>query len=154
MPLTPITENNYKLAAQVLHTYWRNRGLPHSYQWALDYLQQGHGKDIISDQFFLYRENNTSAGLVALVVQEGSVGEIRDEVIFVQGTQSPDSFKDMIATVVDYAKRSGLRKVYSFVLEEHLADYESLHFEKEGQLKSHFKDGEDLTIMSMFLHQH
>jgi hypothetical protein len=143
---TQASEIERRIAAENLHAYWQRRGLPHDLAWAKDYLRIGHGKDVVSDQFFIYRTRDF-AGLVALVEQEGGVAEIREEIVFVREA----SFCAMITELIHYAREKRLRKVFSCALAERVSHYTSLGFVPEGVLRSHFKEGEDLTIMSKFL---
>ena len=149
MTLMALTYTDIEKTASALVEYWKGRGMTHDRAFAYVYLRGGHVKDVVSDTFYLYYERERLVGLVAFVVYHGGVGEIRDEILF-PWFSGEGYFRRMIGEVVKKAKDAKLRKVYSLALEMRVADYEALGFKKEGVLEDHFKEGEDLTIVSKF----
>ena len=151
MPLIPLTEKDYEPAAEALAGHWKERGMDvYDKEWAMAYLRQGHQRDVISDHFFLYKdEHHHHVGIVSLLRYEGDVAEIRDEIVFSQRDKKR-SLEHMLQAVVRRARGEGIRKLYSYSLYQHLSTYMALGFQQEGVLKDHFKTGENLVIMSLF----
>ena len=137
--------------ASLLAKYWNSRGMPqYDKQWALSYLKEGHAKERVGDEFFQYTEDKNLIGIVSLIVDVSGVAEIRDEVVFSDYKEDPYRER-MIGNIIEYARRLKLRKLFSLATDEWVETYRSLGFEKEGALRDHFVEGENLTIMSKFL---
>lgn len=151
MGLEPIATEDHKKIAALLADYWKERGMPeYDRQWAEAYLKEGHKTEIKTDEFFLAKEGNEIVGIISLITDVSGVAEVRDEVAFSQRRQG-GHLQQMIAIVVDLAKKRKLRKVFSLALPALVPAYRRNGFAKEGVLKGHFREGEDLIIMSRFL---
>ncbi len=151
MPLLPLSSQDQERVAEALILHWKERGMNYNKQWALEYLRRGHQFDIVSVRFFVYKdEGGKLIGSIALVQYEGNVAEIRDEVVF-PPFERKQSLKQILCAAVEQAKKFYLRKVYSLALPADVETYRTLGFQQEGMLKDHFKIGEDLTVMSLFL---
>lgn len=147
--LTPLSVVDRVTVARLLVAYWKERGMDHSEDWAIDFLDEGHGKEIILDQFFTFREDEVK-GTVSLITFEGNVAEIRDLVVGPE-FRGQGYGKKIIHDLEKFAKEEKVRKLYAYVFPDVEGFYTKLGYEKEGLLKSHFKEGEDLVIVAKFL---
>lgn len=137
--------------SSLLSDYWKDRDMPeYNTSWARDYLKQGHRKEIAKDEFFVCKYNGKVIGVVALVTDVSGVAEIRDMVLKKEW-RNKGLGKEILKQVIEIAKNRRLRKIFALALPHAEKLYSSAGFEKEGMLKSHFKDGENLSIMSLFL---
>jgi N-acetylglutamate synthase-like GNAT family acetyltransferase len=151
MALANIRDEEKRKAAILLSDYWKERGMPqYDQEWADEYLIEGHKKEIESDEFFVYKEGELIIGIISLIATAGSVAEIRDMVVKPEYREKGYGSK-MLQELIEIAKERKIRKLYSLVFPSLLHFYESSGFIKEGTLKNHFKDGEDLVFMSIFL---
>lgn len=151
MGLEGMNEEDASDAANMLADYWKERGMPqYDQEWAEEYLKEGHGKEIVKDEFFVYKENGELIGILSLITDISGVAEIRDMVVRKEDRRKGYGTK-MLQELIGIAKERKIRKLFSLVfpITEHMNA--SLGFVKEGILKSHFKEGEDLVIMSKFL---
>ncbi len=149
MTLEKITKQERTDAAKILTDYFAERGM-HEYnqKWAERYVIEGHKKEVKSDEFFVRKEGNTVIGTVSLIVDVSGVAEIRDLVVRKE-YRGKGYGKKMLADLINLAKKRKIRKLFALAKTENL--FKSAGFEKEGALKSHFADGEDLSVMSKFL---
>lgn len=151
MPLTKVTEDNAKGVSVLLADYWKSRGMPeYDEKWAEEYIVEGHKKEVQSDEFFVYKEENNVVGVIAIIVDVSGVAEIRDLVVKPE-FRSKGYGKKLLLELESIAKEKGIRKLFSKTLPQSKKLFESASYQEEGILKSHFKDGEDLIIMSKFL---
>ena len=153
MALKSLTQNDQSAVAKLLTAYWAERGLgEYGQEWAEAYLVEGHKKEIAADEFFVYEENGEIIGVIALVTDVSNIAQIRDMVIKPEYRKKGIG-KKMIQALLEKAKERKIRKIFAFVLPhpQTVNAATELGFEKEGVLKSHFAEGEDLTIFSKFL---
>ena len=151
MALEPLTKQEHGEVAQLLTSYWQERGMTqYDRKWAASYLIEGHKKEIEKDEFFVYKENGTIIGTIALITYSGGVAEIRDLVIK-QEHRKKGQGKKVLSEIISIARQRKLRKLFAFVNPELEAPLQKGGFVKEGVLKNHFAQGEDLVIMSLFL---
>lgn len=148
MALHPLKEHEKPFVAAQLAKYWQSRKMDYDEQWAEEYLQRGHRERIINDEFFLYKVKGKVVGMASLVSYEGGVAEIRDDIVLVE---AGDVLKSILNEIVEVAKLGGIRKVYSQVLKQNVPFYLAAGFSKEGELLDHFREGEDLAIMSKII---
>ncbi len=149
MKLQKLTDKDANDIAVLLATYWKERGMgEYDTKWAGQYLKEGHRKEIKSDEFFSYKEEDKLVGTVSLVTDVSGVAEIRDLVIK-QEYRGKGYGKNMLNELINLAKERRVRKLFALTKIENL--FKSAGFEKEGILKSHFAKDEDLVIMSKFL---
>mgnify|MGYP001585905188 CR=1 FL=1 len=145
-----IKKEEQKEVARVLVSYWKSRGMKkHTQKWALEYLQKGHKKEIVKDEFFVYNEDKEMKGVVSGVTFHGNVAEIRDEVAIPRANR--ELFKRIIIELVRKLKQRKVRKVYTLALKQTKKAYKELGFKQEGLLRDHFKRGEDVEIWSKLL---
>ena len=150
MNLAKLTNENYEIATNILRDYWKNRGMPeYDKTWALDYLQQGHKNETKNDEFFVYQEQEI-IGMVSLITDVSLVAQIRDLVVKPEFRGKGYGKKNFAGT--NHSSNGAQAKKNLCTYND---DYENFYiscgFEKEGLLKSHFMDGEDMIIMSKFL---
>ncbi|MDP6293554.1 MAG: hypothetical protein QF486_03120 [Candidatus Woesearchaeota archaeon] len=148
MALQPLQEHEKPFVAAKLAENWQERGLNFDQSWAEECLQHGHRRTIVGDEFYTYKVNKKILGMVSLVTFEGGVAEIRDSI---ELTDSGVVLKNLLTELIEVSKMGDVRKLYSLVLKNNTAIYTALGFKKEGELLDHFKEGEDLTIMSLLL---
>lgn len=151
MALANIRDEEKSEAAILLSDYWKERGMPqYDQEWADEYLIEGHKKEIESDEFFIYKDGELIIGIISMITTSGSVAEIRDMVVKPEFREKGFGTK-MLQELIGKTKERKIRKIYSLVFPSLLHFYESAGFIKEGTLTNHFKDGEDLVFMSIFL---
>ncbi len=151
MVLDKLSTKEIERAAELLADYWKERGMPeYDRLWAEEYLIQGHRKEIKEDEFFVDLEDGKMTGVISLVTYAGDVAEIRDMVVDPR-LRKKGYGKKMLDEIVGIAKHRKIRKLYALVFAHAEPIYSSAGFEKEAVLKSHFADGEDLSVMSLFL---
>jgi len=145
--LTPMSIVDRFTVAKLLVDYWKSRGMDYNMEWAENFLEEGHAKEITSDTFFTYRDDEVK-GVVSLIVYEGDVAEIRDFVVK-EEYRNQGYGKKMIEELEKHSKEKSIRKLYAYVSSQEF--WTKLGYEEEGVLKSHFKEGEDLVIVAKFL---
>ncbi len=151
MKLEKMEPSQMREISELLAEYWKDRGMPeYDTSWARDYLKQGHKKEIANDEFFVCMYEGKIIGCVSLVTDVSGVAEIRDMVLKNEYRGSWLG-KDILQSVISLAKERRLRKMFALALPHAESFYAKGGFEKEGTLSSHFKDGENLSIMSLFL---
>lgn len=149
MTLQKLTDKDANEVAVLLAAYWKERGMgEYDTKWAMQYLKEGHGKEVKSDEFFACKENDKVIGTVSLIADISGVAEIRDMVVKKE-YRGKGYGKKMLDDIIHFAKERKIRKLFALTKIENL--FKSSGFEKEGILKSHFAKGEDLVIMSKFL---
>jgi len=150
MSLVPLREAEREFVAQILSSYWKERGMSYDVEWAKNYLIEGHKSEIAKDEFFVLKENDEVVGVISLITDVSGIAEIRDMVIK-EEKRGRGLGKQLLQGVLDIAKEQKLRKVFGLIFPKFEEFYKGEGFEKEGLLKSHYAEGEDLVIMSKFL---
>lgn len=146
----PLEQPDKEETAKLLSSYWQERGMDYSKDWALQYLEEGHKKEIKEDLFYSYTEDGETVGTVSLVVEVSGVAEVRDLVI--KPEHRGKGYGQMILQELEmYAMEKQVRKLFALVFEDSQKLLLDAGFEEEGMLKSHFAKGEDLIIMSKFI---
>ena len=143
MTLEPLEQNEE--IVEKLRAYWKTRNLHFDSDWTREYLQKGHIHDLKTDEFFVYREEGEVKGMISLLTDVSGVAEIRDEIRFDGGELKP-----ILQALTALAHERKIRKLFAFVLQKNLGVYQDLGFKREGTLKDHFVQGENLIIMSKF----
>jgi len=147
--LQSLTEKERTRVVDILVNYWKERGMPqYGVKWAEDYLMNGHKKEVKRDEFFVYNVDDEVIGTISLVTDVSDVAEIRDMVVKPE-YRGKGYGKKMLNELIKLAKERHLRKLFALTKIEGI--FKSAGFEKEGVLKNHFTEGEDLIIMSKFL---
>jgi N-acetylglutamate synthase-like GNAT family acetyltransferase len=136
--------------AGILVDYWKTRSMEYSIEWTENYIKEGHKKEIIKDKFFTLKENNEVIGVIAVIIYEGNIAELRDFVVS-EKYRGQGYGKKIIQEIIEWCKKQDIRKIYALACPEREHIYAKYGFEKEGLLKNHFTKGEDLTFMSRFL---
>jgi len=151
MALRNVSERDENKLAELLADYWKERGMPqYDVAWAKAYLKEGHKKEIARDEFFVFEQEGNMVGVIALITDVSGVAEIRDTVIKPEHRKKGFG-KQMLTELVALAKERKLRKLFSLSFPQYERLLTSVGFEKEGVLKNHFAQGEDLVVMSLFL---
>ena len=151
MNLTELTRKDLQQTSKLLVDYWKERGMPkYNQKYAEKYILEGHKKEIKFDRFFVYKEKRSLVGIISLIVQEGNVAEMRDLVVD-QQYRNRGYGKKIIEEMIETSKKLKIRKLYVLTFSQLTKFYKRLGFKKEGILRSHFAEGENLIIMSKFL---
>jgi len=151
MKLKKLTNEDEDQVAELLSNYWNERGMPqYDKEWAKKYLVEGHKKEIANDEFFVYQEDNKTVGVVSLITDVSGVAEIRDLVVK-QELRGKGYGTKMVTEIIALSKERKIRKLFLLSFLKYEKFLSKLGFEKEGLLKNHFMQGEDLVIMSKFL---
>lgn len=149
--LKKIKQQDREGVSKLLSSYWAERGMPeYDKRWAEEYLSEGHKKEITNDEFFVYKERNRVIGTISLITDVSNVAEIRDFVVKPEFRKKGYG-RRILEGLIKLAESRKIRKIYALAFPKYEKFLDSLGFEKEGLLKNHFKDKEDLIIMSKFL---
>ncbi len=143
-------ENEIQELAHMLSSYWSERDMEYPEEWAEDYIKRGHAKEIMGDKFFVEIGDDGVTGSISLVFWEGGVVEIRDFYV-VEGERDSGIGRKLLDRATEYCRERGVRKLHAKAVQDSVEFFENQGFEREGTLKDHFKDGEDLEIMAKFL---
>ncbi len=144
-----IKEEEIAFAVLLLRGCWKERGMIYTQQWAEQYLRQGHKIELKKEQWFLVKEEGKVIGIISVILWEGNVAEIRDRIIKKEAQQKGYERK-IIQYAKEWCKINSARKIYTLVPQIEKLLYEEMGFRLEGFLQDHFKQGEDLLIMSFF----
>jgi N-acetylglutamate synthase-like GNAT family acetyltransferase len=151
MVLSSLGESSREEAAKLLADYWKDRGMSrYDAAWAEEYLLEGHKKEIVSDEFFIYSEGSEHMGVIALITYASGVAEVRDMVLKPEH-RGKGLGKKMLEELIGITSKRGIRKLYALVFPQYESLYASAGFRKEGVLVDHFTKGEDLLFMGRIL---
>lgn len=151
MAIEQLKDENKSEIAELLASYWTERGMPaYDKTWAEEYLKEGHKKEIKKDEFFIFKKDNRVIGVVSLIINVSDVAEIRDLVIKKE-FRGKGYGRELLQEIISIAQQRQARKLFALVFPEIEKMYAEAGFEKEGLLKNHFAEGEDLVIMSQFI---
>ncbi|MBI1973083.1 GNAT family N-acetyltransferase [Candidatus Woesearchaeota archaeon] len=152
MEIKKLESEDLPAIATLLRNYWKERGMDYSQEWTLNYLTNGHKTEIKKDQSFVLKEQDKIVGIIAVVIYEGDVAEIRDLVVKKEYRRKGYG-KKLLEYIMDFAKRNQVRKIYALIFQPYRFFLEKVGFELEGYLKDHFKEGEHLLLMSQFFRE-
>lgn len=151
MNFKKLTSKDRKTVAKLLADYWKERGMPeYNQKWALRYLAEGHKKETVADEFFAYHKGRDLIGVIAFITDVSGVAQIRDLVVKKEYRHMGFGRK-ILNELIKIARKRKLRKIFVICFPKLKKFYQSAGFEKEGLLKSHFADNENLIIMSKFI---
>lgn len=146
MKIEKFTNRDKDKLAKCLLTYWKSRGMQFSLSWTLNYLKKGMTTEMTSERFVAKDSSGRIVGTIALLKYEKYIAEIRDEI-----WENDDVGTQLIESLIAYAAKHAIRKLYSLSLKDKVRLYRKRGFVKEGMLKSQFRPGEHVTVMSKFL---
>src|SRR3989338_5187023 len=147
MEIKKIESEDLQATANLLRSYWKERGDNYAQDFALNYLTNGHKTEITKDQSFVIKEKDKIVWMIALVVYEGNVAEIKD-CILKKEARGKGWGRKLTEIIIDHAKRNEIRKISIVTVPNLRSFYEKFGFTLEGFLKDHFKEGEHMLIMS------
>jgi N-acetylglutamate synthase-like GNAT family acetyltransferase len=150
MKLVKIGKKDVSATARLLREYWETRGMKYSQKWAEGYVSKGHKAEIKEDLFFALKDGEKVLGTIAVIIYEGDVAELRDFVVDREHRGKGLGHK-IISESLTILKEKKVRKAYALIFRQYADFYKEFGFEKEGVMKSHFAEGEDLVIVSKFL---
>ncbi|MBU0635833.1 GNAT family N-acetyltransferase [Candidatus Micrarchaeota archaeon] len=139
--LKKLETKNHETIAKLIFQEWKERGTPETLDWCKKYLQKGHSIEITKEQFFEIRKDNQLVGLVAAVIINHYLAELRDLVVLPEYRKSGIG-KEVIPKVVEWCKENGAKKVHAQIYVPHFNWFLELGFKKEGELKDHFRKNE------------
>lgn len=138
-------QDRNKLANRLI-SYWNQRGMHFSANWAKNYLEEGMASEFSEERFVCLDAKNNIIGSIALLLYSEHVGEIRDEI-----WNSDETGAMLLDALIKFAKKKKTRKIYSLAIKSKMRFYLEHGFKKEGYLRNHFKEGEGVVIVSKFL---
>ncbi len=150
MSLRELEENEVEEIAEVLVENWQRKNLDYDKDWAIDYLKNGHDKEVEEEHFYVYEENGEKKAFASLVKDVNGVVEIRDEGLL-PGVKDKQTMTMLLMQLISEATAMNARKIFCLTPFDKIQTFRELEFEQEGILKNHFKPGQDLVIMSRFL---
>lgn len=136
--------------ATLLADYWKSRGMSFDSDWALDYLEKGHAKEIEEERFFVALEGDEVVGSHSVILWVGKRAELRD--FFVKPEFRGKKIGEQLYQKAEaFCKEKGVQKIFCFILPDVLDFFLERGFQKEGILKGHAKNGEDLIAVGKAL---
>lgn len=152
MDITPLPKEDVERAADLLRTYWAERGMDYSKRWTESYLTKGHGKEITHDVTLVLKEDATVLGVIAVILYEGQLAELRDFVVQKE-FRGRGYGKLLMNGALEFCIKNQARKVIALIFPQHEPLFSAFGFLREGYLRSHFKDNEDLVLVSRLIPQ-
>jgi len=147
MRLRTVKISDRKELAKYLVHYWKSRGMNQfPVSWTLRYLKNGMTFEMKEERFVLLGNGNEILGTIALLMYNENVAEIRDEV-----WENYRFGSLLLKYLINYARKKRFKKIYSLALKDKIMFYRNHGFVKEGLLRSQFKKGEHVTVMSKFI---
>ncbi len=150
MKLAKLGKKDVSATARLLREYWETRGMKYSQTWAEGYVRKGHKAEIKEDLFFTAKDGEKVLGAMSVIIYEGNVAELRDFVVDPEFRGKGLGHK-IISEILTILKERKVRKACALIFRQYEEFYKEFGFGKEGILKSHFAEGEDLMIVSKFL---
>lgn len=150
MEIQALAPGDVRATAELLRGYWNERRMHYSKQWAESYVRKGHALELVRDTTFVAKEGSALVGVVAVLIFEGEVAELRDLVVRKE-LRGKGYGNKLVNHALAVCQQHNLRKVYALVFPQHQKFFEGFGFYQEGYLKSHFADGENLVFMSKIL---
>lgn len=149
MRITKITNEDKLNVSRILNEYWKERNMNYDLKWAREYVENGHKTEIKEEQFFVLKEENI-IGCISVVIWEGDLAELRDWVVKKE-FRNKGYGKKLIEYALDWCNKKNVRKIVSLIFPKYKEFFERRGFVGEGFLKDHFKDGENLILMSRLI---
>lgn len=140
MKIEELKDKEYGQASKILADYFVERGINYSLKQAKNFLSKG-----CENHFFAIKDEKI-IGTITLTI-EGDLGEIKNFVVKKEERRKGYGTK-LLEFAIDYARNKKIRNLISLVLPEYKEFFEKYGFENEGLLKDHFRDREDLILMS------
>src|SRR3989344_2493687 len=147
MKIEQISKNEVIELSYLLVKYWKERGMEYDLKCTEQYLIEGHKNELKDDITFSVKNDGILIGIISVVVFEGDLAELRDFVIK-EGMRGQGYGTKTLKLILDWCKDNQIRKVMSLIFPKHEQFLAKLGFAREGYLKDHFINGEDLLIMS------
>ena len=150
MEIRKISDQYINKTSELLRSYWKERNLDYSLRWAKEYIIDGHKKEIKDDIFFVAKENEDVLGCISVIIYEGNLAELRDFVVG-KNSRRKGIGRQLFEYAYNWCLQNNIRKIYCLSFPYLRGFWIRNGFMLEGELKSHFKDGEDLIIFSKLL---
>lgn len=152
MNVSVLEKGDIQKTAEILRDYWDERGMEYSQKWTESYLSKGHSKEIKEDVTLVLKEGGEVVGLVAIIVYEGDLAEIRDWVVRKEYRKRGYGGL-LLKAAIEFCMKKNVRKIFALVFPQYEKFFEKIGFLREGYLRSHFKDNEDLVYVGLILQQ-
>ena len=120
-----VQEKDIAGVGTLLRTYWKDRGMVYTQSWTEKYIQQSHLQEIKKEQWFSLKEKDKVIGIIAVLLREGNVAELRDLVIKKE-YRNKGYGKKLLQRVLDWCRINNVRKIYMLTPQQ-----ARIFFEKE-----------------------
>lgn len=149
MKIIKIKEEDKVEVAKLLNEYWKDRNMNYDLKWIREYIEMGHKIEIKEDQFFVLKEKQP-IGCISVIILEVDLAELRDLVIKKEFRNMGYGSK-LLDYALEWCKEKNVRKIISLIFPQYKKFFENKGFLEEGFLKNHFKEGENLILMSKLM---
>lgn len=140
MPLLKIDDSDVNKLAKLFREDYEARGLNFTQSSIKDYLKIG----VKRKQFYAIEENNDLIGCVALKPGYNFILEMKDLI-----ARNSSDFRMLVENMIKISLEKEARKLFTICPEKYERWLQDMGFMKEGTLRDHFKDGENLVIMGV-----
>jgi len=136
--------------AKHLISYWKTRGMNYSQKWAENYVTKGHREEILGDKFFVAVENGFVVGSMSVILWKRDIAELRDFYVKPE-YRNKGIGRKLLERALDFCRRKDMRKIHAELFPQYFHFFKKYGFYKEGVLRSHYAEGEDLLVIGKFL---
>src|SRR3989338_1401533 len=140
MPILKIDYEDVNKLAKLFKEDYERRGLNFTQSSIKDYLKIGMKRK----QFYAIEENNEIIGCVALKPGYNFILEMKDMI-----ARDEQQLRMLVENMIKICLEKEARKLFTICPEKYEKGLERIGFIKEGMLKDHFMEGENLVIMSL-----
>lgn len=145
--LQKLNTKNTNVIAKLLKQYWKSRGIHSSLSFAQQYLKKGHRTEISKDQFFEIKKGKKTVGVVSVIIWYHRIAEFRDLVTYPK-FRGTGIGKKAIHALEDWSQKQGAKKIHCKILPFHWKWFKKMGYRKEGVLKNHFVDNENVIVIA------
>lgn len=140
MPILKIDDRDVNKLTRLFKEDYERRGLVFTQASIKSYLKTG----VKRKQFYAIEENNEMAGCVAMKLGYNSIAEMKDLI-----AKNEANLRMLVENMIRICHEKEMRKLFTICPQIYEKALMGINFTKEGLLNDHFKDGENLVIMSM-----
>src|SRR3989344_5406500 len=151
MKIVPLSKKYEKQSAELLRNYWLSRKMNYSKEYSLDYVKNGHGKELVKEKFFVAVEKEV-IGTMSVIVWEGALAELRDFVVK-EEYRGKGIGELLFKETEKWCKKNKIRKVMALIFPPRLEFFSRHGYVQEGYLRSHYADGEDLIVIGKIMNK-
>ncbi len=150
LTITELNPKDKKRAADLLGKFLKEKNLPFSRTWLLEYLTSGHTKEIKEHVFFSIKLDKEIIGIVSIIIYNNGLAEIKDFIIE-ENFRNKGYGSKSLTMLIDWCKNKNIRKIYSLVPPACKEFFSKHGFGVEGYLRDHYKEQEDLVLVAKFI---